>query len=119
MPWIETHRLAQGQTPPYAQQIYNGLDCALTHEVWGELHRLHKRPPEIYGFERALQAPALEMMLRGWLVDEGERQRGIAALHQKLRSLDSTLQRFAWAVWGKGLNPRSNDQLCRFFYSTM
>ena len=119
MPWIETHALAPGESPKFAQQIYNGLDCALTSEILGAIKRHHNDIPIIYGFERALQAPALEMMLRGWKVDAYRRRKGTEQLHARIRDLDNTLQRFAFAVWGKGLNPKSTPQLCDFFYKTM
>src|SRR6185437_9843247 len=119
MPWIETHRLTPGESPPFAQQIYNGLDCALTSEVLGAIKRHHNDIPLIYGFERALQAPALEMMLRGWKVDGYRRRKGTETLHARVRHIDNILQRLAFAVWGKGLNPKSTPQLCNFFYKTM
>ena len=121
MPLIETHNLAPGRVP-YQAQVYNALDCAVTHEVHGELARLSAGDPNvalIYAFERALQAPALEMMLRGFKIDEYERQRGIARLRGEEAQLRATLDMLANAAWGRELNPRSPKVLKDFFYGAM
>ncbi len=131
MPLIQTAALTPGSTLPENLQIYNGLDCMVTLEVHEELQRLFKQPPEIYTFERALQAPALEMMLRGFLIDEGARRDGIRSLKDLIWQLggaigpglpcnpEGTLQILADAVWNKPLNPRSPTQLQDFFYKCM
>lgn len=118
MPVIETDLLQPGPNK-YNLQTYNGLDCCVTFEVHEELQTLFNQEPEIYGFERALQAPALEMMLRGFAIDEYERAKGIAAIRQDLSILDSILTEYALAAWGKPLNPRSPLQLQSFFYGHM
>ena len=119
MPFISTGSLGPTEVPPSARQVYNGLDCCLTLEIWEELQGLFNQPPEIYSFERAMQAPALEMMLRGFRIDEGARRAGTASLRADLTALDSILQEYAFAVWGKPVNPRSPEQLKVFFYETM
>jgi DNA polymerase I len=119
MPIIETHNLREGVYSAESQQIYNGLDCCLTFEVFEAVSRLTNEEPQIYKFERALQAPILEIMLRGWKVDEYERQVNIKLLRERITAINSCLQEFAFAVWGKELNPRSPKQLQDFFYSTM
>lgn len=119
MPVIRTDELVEGQRTPQQEQIYNGLDCCVTFEVHEALQTLFNVEPEVYGFERALQGPALEMSMRGFRIDETERRIGAAALRRKLVRLDNVLQQLAFAVWGKGLNPRSPKQLIDFFYGTM
>jgi DNA polymerase I-like protein with 3'-5' exonuclease and polymerase domains len=99
-------------------QVYCGLDSCVTLEVLGELERTHSAPA-IYSFERALQGPYLEIMLRGFAVDQLARRHAAEGLRHRLAKLDSTLQAIAEAVWGKMLNPRSPQQLREFFYSTM
>lgn len=118
MPVVATHELKPGPVL-HSQQIYNGLDCCLTVEIHQELERSHNAPNVIYDFERALQAPALEMMMRGFKVDETARRAGVALLDTKLEKLNSILQQLAFAAWGKTLNPRSSLQLQNFFYKTM
>lgn len=59
------------------QAIYNGFDCALTFEVNEARQGLRTNDTLIYDFERAMCAPALEMMLRGFRVDIETREREI------------------------------------------
>jgi DNA polymerase-1 len=54
--------------------IYNGLDCCVTAEVFGALlPQLDNTTRATYEFSKALQAPVLEMKLRGILVDQERR----------------------------------------------
>ncbi len=130
MPLFQTANMTRADMErPDIQQIYNTLDCCLTHEILGELRNIHgvglgasnnESPHDItYSFERALQGPVLEMMLRGWKIDENERQAGIRKLEAEILKIDNYLQRMAYAVWGKELNPRSPKQLIEFFYGHM
>lgn len=119
MPIIDTSTLQQGIVHPDNEYIYNGLDCCVTMEVFEEVSSLYNTPPDIYNFSRALQAPVLEMMCRGFRVDEYARQQGMAELRVVIEKLNLGLQRMAYAVWGKELNPRSTQQLQAFFYSAM
>lgn len=133
---VKTHLLtpesvaARGVTD--REQIYNCLDCCLTVEILGALQRLSNQAPLIYDFERALQGPILEIMLRGFRVNTYERRRAQESLRAILLTLggdDSQykpkaafvgptgiLQRYAFAIWGKPLNPNSHKQLKEFFY---
>lgn len=99
-------------------QVYCALDTCVTLEVLFELQRLFS-PPPIYSFSRALQGPYLEIMQRGFAVDQLGRQSAAAGLHTRIDELRSTLNEFALAVWGKTLNPRSPAQLKDFFYRAM
>lgn len=105
-------------------QIYNGLDCCVTLEVFEvlseQLARRGNSPVSgIYRFERAMQGPALSMMLRGFRVDPYERNLAIERLRKLEARYDFMLQRMAHAVWGKSLNPASPAQLKEFFFSSM
>ena len=71
---VKTHELHPAASHEASDQVYNGLDACITLEVHEELSRLSNREPECYNFERALQAPLLEMMLRGFRIDEFERR---------------------------------------------
>ena len=47
-------------------QVYNGLDCAITHQVLSNLRPLlTKQTGAIYKFQMELQVLAIEMMQRG------------------------------------------------------
>lgn len=133
---VKTHLLTPeavaARSPTDREQIYNSLDCCLTFEILGALQRLSNQVPAIYDFERALQAPILEIMLRGFKVNEYERRKAAGALASIIRRLggmkdqydgkpaalapDGILQRYAFAIWGKPLNPNSPKQMLEFFY---
>lgn len=117
MPIIDTSTLQEGQVLAENEQIYNGLDCCVTFEVFNELHSLGA--PRIYNFTRALQAPVLDMMQRGFLIDSYERQKGIETLEIERDRLLSLLNRFAYAVWDAPLNANSPQMLKAFFYDAM
>lgn len=127
MPIVKTHELKQDSVVPDQMQVYNALDCCLTFEIWEELRRQENSDSITYNFERALQGPYLEIMLRGVLVDEYERQEAVKGLKAEVKQLggdkelsaEGALQQMAFAIWGKPLNPRSHDQLKAFFYGTM
>lgn len=104
--------------PGESLQVYCGLDCCLTIEVWEEISKqLPARPDAagIYSFERALQAPYMEIMQRGFRVDTIGRMAASAVLRERLVGLQKRLDSMAEACWGKGLNPRSPAQLADFF----
>jgi len=91
----------------------------VTLEVFEELSRQFNQPPQTYDFERALQAPYLEMMLRGFKVDAQARADTAAALLQREVVIQNRLNRLAQAVWDKPLNPNSPKQLREFFYGSL
>lgn len=132
MPVVKTNLLLPDQYLSSSDnlQIYNGLDTMITFEVHESLNRLFNREPEIYAFERALQGPLLEVMLRGFRVDERARLEALYKLRGKgvtdgqaeggeLKRLQYILSRYAQAVWGRGLNPRSFPQMKDFFYGAL
>ena len=106
------------------QQInsaYCGLDCCMTveiHEAF-EAHKASTQNPLLYNFERALQAPYLEIMQRGFAVDQLSRRHEASKLHERRNHLQLVLNEFAEAVWDRPLNPRSPSQLQDFFYGAM
>lgn len=103
-------------------QVYCGLDNCVTLEVRRELEPLLASCPEaqrIYRWERALQAPYLEMMCRGFAVNESARRIEADNLRRRITHLDSILQQIAHVIWDRPLNPRSHSQLQDFFYRHM
>lgn len=104
-------------------QIYNGLDCCLTLEVFEEIGRSAEHDKAvwsgIYSFERALQAPYLEIIQRGFLVDELGRRQAAEELRGRIAILEAQLNDLAGAVWTKGLNSRSPLQLKKFFFEEL
>lgn len=118
---VQTAELTQSNLPNASQthQIYNGLDCCLTGEILDVLREFQPRAQQIYSFEKALQGPYLEMMQRGFLVDQDARARAAVALRVKREEILSLLNELARAVWDKDLNPQSPKQLAEFFFSAM
>jgi DNA polymerase I-like protein with 3'-5' exonuclease and polymerase domains len=124
---IQTELIGQfAQSPHDTYQTYCGLDTCLTHEILSTIKETFSRrladpigPGLIYQFERALQGPYLEIMQRGFRVDDLGRRAAAEQLRQKRDALQLLLNRFAEATWGKGLNPRSPPQLKEFFFEAM
>ena len=100
-----------------SEQVYNAMDCCITHEVFSTLQRQIGEAYPAYGFELALQAPVLEMMLRGFRVDPGARELGIESTKAGLARLEHIIQTYANAVWDKDINPNSGAQLKDLFYN--
>jgi DNA polymerase I-like protein with 3'-5' exonuclease and polymerase domains len=111
-PGGKPERLTTGEN----NQVYCGLDCMLTLEIHWELEALPTQNPLVYSFERALQAPYLSMMQKGFAIDQLTRGDAARGLRQRLARLQQQLDEFARVVWGKGLNPGSYVQLQDFFY---
>ena len=100
--------------------VYCGLDSCLTHEIHGKTHKqLDPNTQLIYDFERALQAPVLEMMLRGILTDQYEVSRLLNIYEKRRERVNAIVQRYAMVIWGGPLNPASPKQLIKFFYESM
>lgn len=78
----EAKALPQGQMKDWA---YNALDCTGTREVFDVL-KPHLTPAtaKTYSFEKALQGPAMSMMLRGVRIDRVKRDQMITELKREL-----------------------------------
>ena len=122
---IPTHALEQHQLDSHDRlQVYNGLDCCMTLEIFEELHAAYGQsgPQDwrtIYDFERALQAPYFDLMTRGIRVDEYGRRVAIQELRQQKQVLEQQLDRLAAVMWDQPLNPRSPKQLQEFLYGRL
>ena len=124
---IQTELIGQFvQSPHDTYQTYCGLDTCLTHEIFHTIKETFSRrlsdpigPGLIYQFERALQGPYLEIMQRGFRVDDLGRRAAATQLRAKRDSAQALLDRFAQATWSRGLNPRSPAQLKEFFFQAL
>ena len=99
--------------------IYNGFDVLLPHEIHEAQTNLLAKDPQknqIYNYERTMQGMAFHMGFRGILTDPMEVARHALRLESLVKRLDRYVQRLAFAVWHKGLNVNSPDQMKRFFY---
>lgn len=77
---------AMAETNPQKRHwLYNSLDCTGTREIFDTLApRLDSVTRTTYGFEKALQAPALACMRRGTRVDVVARNAAVKELEQEL-----------------------------------
>lgn len=106
--------------PDTVSNVYNGLDCCVTWEVFRELKKMLEEEPECvhstYNFALEKSAPFLEMSLRGILIDQ-------AALRTTQDSLQKTLdevkERFSYLtreIFGHAINANSHTQVKWLFY---
>lgn len=104
------------------EQVYNGLDCAITSELFEVLNpELDNHTASTYRFSKDLQGPVLEMRCRGVLIDQERKNRVLDSYFALLDTLDDQLQRLtgeAWDMWDFNWRPNSRD-LFELFYSRM
>ncbi len=105
--------------------IYNGFDAAVTHEVRDVLVKyLDPVVQKTYDFSRTLQAPIMEMSLRGMLVDQNQRVKMLTAVKRDMEFLEDRLHQLV--VDGVGFPSStslriwaSTHQLKELFYAVM
>lgn len=99
-------------------QVYNGLDCCVTAEVLAAtLSQLDDTTSPTYEFSKALQGPALEMRLRGVLVDQARKAEVIDAYHDKIDQLEQQLEQIVFdGVGMPTFNWASPKDLQKLFY---
>jgi len=102
-------------------QVYNGLDCCVTAEVLDALlPQLDNHTAATYSFSKALQGPALEMRLRGILVDQKRKNEVIEEFHDKIDQLERNLERIVFEGVGlPNFNWRSGPDLQNLFYNKL
>lgn len=101
-------------------QIYNGLDCCVTHEV-DEVITQDFNPLTLrtYDFSRRLQAPVLEMNMRGVLIDQYELSRLIVEFEEALVQLKWQFDHICTEVFGETFSMSSPLQMKRLFYDVL
>lgn len=101
--------------------LYNGLDCCVTNEVLHVLKaQLDNQTRATYEFSKSLQAPVLEMKMRGILVDFQLRDRVISEYESQLSTISTNLATILREGLGLPLlNWRSPKQLKELFYETL
>ena len=124
---VDTSTIEQsnaGFTQSETAQLYNGLDACLTTEILSEVKRTYTTTRDVwepqYAFTRALQAPYLDMMCRGFAVDVFGRYEEAEALKRRIVSLGSQFERIVAGGFGlPSLNHASTKQLKTLFYDVM
>jgi len=124
MPTIAVHDLgikSMNQLGHLKDPVYNGFDNCITYQIDDSRRQLRRNDQLIYDFERAMQGPALEMMLRGFLVDKWARDNAIIATNNKMESAERILSAIITASQGS-YNEKmvgSPKQLQHLFYDVM
>lgn len=109
--------LAPGVSRDHA---YNAMDSMCTHEIYDVLgSELRPESRRVYGFERGMQAPALQMMLRGIAIDHVRRAELRDQFQRRRDRTEAIMKRLTREVWDCEINYRSPDQLKYFFYQTL
>lgn len=105
----------------HSDWVYNGLDCCVTLEIKDALiEQLDENTQQVYDFSRALQAPVMDMQLRGMFVDKRERKRMVKQLKADIEHMETNLNRLFTEVYDvPNINWRSPKQLKEFFYGLM
>lgn len=119
---IHTHESRPTDIGPAEREwVYNGLDCAVTLEVFNALYpQLDNHTAATYTFSRALQGPTLDMRLRGVRVDTKRKAKVIDDYYDKLEQLESNLDRIVYEGLGMpSFNWRSNRDLHELFYERL
>jgi len=117
---INTHDLTPESVAQLSDEvkywIYNALDCCLTAEILSVIKpQLDDVTRATYEFSKSLQAPTLEMRMRGIRVDEQWRQRTIGSYTDDLRTIESNLNRILEEGIGVKINWNSPLQLKKLF----
>lgn len=98
--------------------VYNGLDCCLTYEIDDELDSVMDPIARgTYQMSLALQAPILEMNMRGIKVDLAERDRAIKSLKEDAAKVDANFDKLCQAIFGRLVNAASPKQCLDLFYN--
>ncbi len=119
---INTADLSPKDLSPFErEQVYNGLDCCVTSEIFDVLNpQLDNATASTYQFSKSLQGPVLEMRLRGVLVDSAAKAEVIEVYYNKLNNLERNLERIIREGLGYiGFNWRSNSDLAIIFYDRL
>lgn len=118
---IATHELTPESMNKMGQSellwVYNGLDCCVTAEVLNAIKpQLDNVTGATYEFSKSLQAPVLEMRLRGVRTDDVWRRITIGAYEHDLSRVKNQLDRILLEGVGHPINWNSPAQLKTLLY---
>jgi len=120
---IQTDTVAPEDIPSLWEQdqIYNGIDVLATRQVFdAQVGQLDPITEATYTFSRRLQAPTIEMGLRGVLVDRARLSEVLDGFYETLERLERNLERIV--LEGVGMptfNWRSAPDRAELFYSRL
>jgi len=93
---------------------YNGLDGALTMEIFGKIPQ-----SPTYEVERSMLPMVIDMMARGILIDEQARSKASEELGARLGRVSEGFDYFCQAIFGRTYNPRSYLQMQELLYQDL
>ncbi len=100
--------------------IYNGLDCCVTWEVDEETDTvLDDVSRAVYQRSLALQAPILEMNMRGILIDPIAKGEVLLSLEKDSARLQRMLTRLTQEIFGFDINPDSPKQVAHLLFDCL
>lgn len=107
-------------TPDEVSNIYNGLDCCVTWEVYDKLAVQMEEEEECvqrtYAFALEKSAPFFEMNLRGILIDQVALRKTEAELQGILDGLKDRFSYMTKEIFGRPLSATSHVQVKQLFY---
>lgn len=110
----------RSMSPDESYWVYNGLDVCVTEEILQALlPQLDDVTTPTYHFSQALQAPVLEMSMRGILVNQNTKMKIMTKFRQQLAQLEEQLNCIVRDGIGVELNWRSPKQLGELLYDVM
>ena len=99
-------------------QIYNGLDCCVTMEIFYELvKQLDDTTRQTYELSKSLQGPILEMNMRGLKVDENQRIKVINEFTSYKERLTVNFERLCLEGIGETIKWSSNKDVIYLLYT--
>src|SRR5262245_41076287 len=117
---IHTHKVDPKELKGMAREwVYNGLDACVTHEVLSVLlPQLDKHTSKTYDLSLALQAPVMDMRIRGVKVDAGQRAVLMSRYDDHIYDLEKNLERIVREAFDYvGFSWRSIPCLQHLFYN--
>jgi DNA polymerase I len=114
-------RLNQPLSDWEKDQVYNGLDVCVTHDVFAAIHpQLDRHTEATYDFSRSLQGPVLDMRCRGVLIDLARRADVVDDIYEEIDWTERRLNRIVMDGCGMSdFNWRSPAHLQRLFYGEL
>lgn len=108
------------RTQNEADWLYNSLDVCVTLEVLQSLRpQLNNMTSATYDFSKSLQAPVLEMMMRGLLIDKRRRAEVLAQCKRDIATVVEQLTRIIRDGMGLSVGWRSTKDLKHLFYDVL
>lgn len=119
---IRTHEMDPEALSDFEREmVYNGLDCCVTLDVFDGLRpQLDNITASTYDFSKSLQAPTLEMKVRGVLVDQVRKAEVVDEYYEIMERVEANLLRIVHEGVGMAnFNYRSTKDLATLFYDEL